>query len=123
MTKFKDDAIYGEDYEQIALFINQIIRRGAIERYFRPEGKMKDSVVALPTLKSKLRLYCLRMSDKILVIGNGGVKSSRTYDEDPALSGYVMTLQKFEELLRQGQRDGSVVITKNSIDTDKTFEI
>lgn len=123
VAKFKNDAEYGEDYEQIALFINQIIRRGALERYFRPEGKMKDSVVALPTLKSKLRLYCLRMSDKILVIGNGGVKSSRTYDEDTALAGYVMTLQRFEELLRQGQKDGSVVITENRIETDKTFEI
>lgn len=123
VAKFKNDAVFGEDYEQIALFINQIIKRGALERYFRPEGKMKDSVVALPTLKSKLRLYCLRMSDKILVIGNGGVKSSRTYDEDSTLAGYVMTLQRFEELLRQGQKDGSVVITENRIETDMTFEI
>lgn len=123
VAKFKDDAKYGEDYEQIALFINQIIKRGALERYFRPEGKMRDSVVALPTVTSKLRLYCLRMSDKILIIGNGGVKSTKTYDEDSTLAGYVLTLQKFEELLKQGQKDGSVVITENRIETDKTFEI
>ena len=82
---------------------------------------MKDSVVALPVLSSKLRLYCLRLSDGILVLGNGGVKQSRTYEEDDSLRGYVLTLQKFEELLKEGQLDGSVIVTERSIKTDKTF--
>ena len=51
------------------------------ERYFRREGKMNDSIVALPVIKSKLRLYCLRLTDKILVLGNGDVKNSRTYEK------------------------------------------
>jgi len=32
-------------------------------------------------------------------------------------------LQKFEELLKSGVKDGSVVIIENIIDTDKTFEL
>ena len=72
---------------------------------------------------SKLRLYCLRLSDKILILGNGGVKSTRTYDEDASLKGYVMTLQKFEKLLTDGVKDGSVTITETSIETDNIFEI
>ena len=123
VSKFREDATYGQDYEQIAIFLDQIIKRGALERYFRPEGKMRDHVVALPTIGSKLRLYCLRMSDKILIIGNGGVKSTRTYGEDKTLAGFVLTLQKFEELLKQGQKDGYVIITKSSIQTDRTFGI
>lgn len=123
VMKFREDAEFGKDYEQIAIFLDQIIKRGALERYFRPEGKIRDHVVALPTLSSKLRLYCLRMSDKILIIGNGGVKTTRTYGEDKNLAGYVLTLQKFEELLKQGQRDGTVVITTSNILTDRTFEI
>ena len=100
-----------------------ILDFGAWERFFRPEGKMKDSVVALPTLSSKLRLYGLRLSDRILILGNGGEKKSRTYNEDDSLRGYVLTLQRFEELLKEGVRDGSVVITESEIKTDKTFEI
>ena len=84
---------------------------------------MKDSVVALPTLRSKLRLYGLRLSDRILILGNGGQKKTRTYDENDALKGYVLTLQCFEELLKEGVADGSVIITENEIETDKTFEI
>ena len=47
----------------------------------------------------------MRLSDKILILGNGGVKNSRTYEEDDSLRGYVLTLQKFEELLKEGMKD------------------
>lgn len=123
ISKFIDNAEYSEDYARIAAFISRIARTGAQERYFRPEGKMSDSVVALPVTASKLRLYCIRLSDKILILGNGGVKSTRTYDEDPSLKGYVMTLQKFEKLINEGVNDGSVTITETSIETDNIFEI
>lgn len=123
VAKFQTDGVLNKDYRIIAKFIDQIFDFGALERYFRPEGKMRDSVVALPTLRSKLRLYGLRLSDKILILGNGGEKNTRTYDEDDTLRGYVLTLQRFEELLKEGVRDGSVVITENEIETDKTFKI
>lgn len=48
---------------------------------------MNDRVCAMSVLKSKLRLYCLRLSDKILILGNGGVKKTGTYDEDDTLKG------------------------------------
>ncbi len=79
--------------------------------------------MALPVLSSKLRLYCLRLSNGILVLGNGGVKNSRTYEEDDSLRGYVLNLQKFEELLKEGQKNGSVIITERIIETDNTFEL
>lgn len=123
VSKFQTDGELNKDYRIIAKFIDQILDFGALERYFRPEGKVRDSVVALPTLRSKLRLYALRLSDKILILGNGGEKSTRTYDEDDTLRGYVMTLQRFEELLKDGVKDGSVIITESEIETDKTFEI
>lgn len=96
--------------------VNKIAQNGAFERLFRPEGKMSDHVVALPVITSKLRLYCLRLSDKILILGNGGVKSSRTYNEDDNLRGYVITLQNFEQLLLEGQQKGLITITENTIE-------
>ncbi|MCQ2314920.1 MAG: hypothetical protein MJZ56_07130 [Bacteroidales bacterium] len=101
---------------RIVAFINKIAENGAFERLFRPEGKMSDSIVALPVISSKLRLYCLRLSDKILILGNGGVKNSRTYNEDDNLRGYVITLQNFEKLLKEGQKKGFVTITEKTIE-------
>ena len=122
-SKFIKVAQLNQDLLRIVQLVDKIADEGALERFFRPEGKMRDSVVALPVLRSKLRLYCLRLSDRILVLGNGGVKNSRTYEEDDSLRGYVLTLQKFEELLKEGQREGAVTITLQSIETDKKFEL
>lgn len=115
-NKFKDDAVYNPDLMRIVSFINKIAQNGAFERLFRPEGKMSDHVVALPVITSKLRLYCLRLSDKILILGNGGIKNSSTYNEDDALRGYVITLQNFERLLKEGQQQGLVTITEKNIE-------
>lgn len=123
VSKFRNDAVLNTDFQTIMRFVEQILANGALERYFRPEGKMRDSVVALPIFKSKLRLYCLRLTDKILVLGNRDVKNSQTYEEDETLQGYVMDLQKFEELLKQEARSGNVEITEKEIKTDKTFEL
>ncbi len=123
ISKFRKDAELNPDFQAIVRFVEQILTNGALERYFRREGKMNDSVVALPVLRSKLRLYCLRLTDKILILGNGDVKNSRTYEEDDTLQGYVMDLQKFERMLKQKVHDGNVEITEKEIITDKYFDI
>lgn len=122
-NRFKDDATYNEDLARIAKFVESIADLGTLERFFRPEGKMNDRVCALPVVKSNLRLYCLRLSDTILILGNGGVKKTRTYDEDDELRGFVITLQNFDRLINQGVKDGTIIISENEIDTDKTFDI
>lgn len=122
-NKFKDDATLNPDLLNIIKIVGRISERGALERFFRPEGKMNDSVAALPLLTSKLRLYCLRISDGILVLGNGGVKNSRTYQEDDSLRGYVMDLQKLDAILKEGQRKGEITVTERKIETDKTLDI
>ena len=58
-------------------------------------------------------------------IKNGGVKLSRTYQENEKLSGYVMDLQTFDKVLLKAQENGIITIEKNMI-TDiesATFEI
>lgn len=122
-TKFKDDTELNPDLMRIVGILGRIADFGALERFFRPEGKMNDRVCALPVLRSKLRLYCLRLSDKILILGNGGIKKSRTYNEDDELRGYVLTLQNFDKLIKEGVKDGSIIVTENNIETDKTFDL
>ena len=122
-NKFKDDVEFSPDLMRIVGFIGKIADFGALERFFRPEGKMSDRVVALPTVQSKLRLYCLRLSDRILILGNGGVKNTKTYEESKELSGYVLTLQNFDRLIKEGVKNGTISVTENKIKTDKTFEL
>ena len=86
---------------------------------------MNDSVQALPIESGKLRLYCLRLSDQIVILGNGGVKKTRTYEEDPKLYGYVLDLQKFERILNENIVKGYVIIEEKELSgiEDVSFEI
>lgn len=125
LNEFKDNATYNKDFNVILLALSKIIDKGALERFFRNEGRMNDNVKALAIDSRKLRLCCLRISDQILILGNGGVKNTRTYQEDSKLSGYVMDLQTFDKVLLKAQKSGKVTIEKNMI-TDiqsATFEI
>ena len=122
VTRFKNNAEFSEDFLKIATYIRRIARTGAQKRYFRPEGKMSESIVALPVTSSKLRLYCLRLSDKILILGNGGVKKTKRYEDVSILNGCVITIQKFEQLLKDEVANGNVTITESSIETDIIFE-
>ena len=79
--------------------------------------------IALPTVLSKLRLYCLRLSDRILILGNGGVKNTKTYEESKELCGYVLTLQNFDRLIKEGVKDGTIIVSENKIETDNTFDL
>ena len=125
LNDFKDNATYNKDFNVILLALSKIIDKGALERFFRNEGRMNDNVKALAIDARKLRLYCLRISDQILILGNGGVKTTRTYQEDSKLSGYVMDLQTFDKVLIKAQKSGKVTIENNMITDIKiaTFEI
>ena len=125
LTMFKDNARLNRDFQTILLALAKIVEVGALERFFRNEGRMNDNLCALSIDSRRLRLYCLRISDQILIVGNGGEKTTKTYQEDEILSGYVMDLQKFDELLKQAQKSGAISIENNvitGIDT-ATFEL
>lgn len=125
MTRFKDDGKLQRDYQLIVYALQKILETGALERYFRPEGKYADRVCALPIDSGKLRIYCLRMSDKILILGNGGIKGTKTYNENQELAGYVLDLQKFDALLKASERDGTITVQETTLGgiDNKIFEI
>ena len=125
INRFKDDAERKQDLQIILNAIQKMLsNNGFLERYFRPEGKMNDNVVALPIERGKLRLYCLRMSDSILIVGNGGIKDTRSYNENPELNGYVITLQKLDALLKTGIANGHIIIETTDITgIDKFMEL
>lgn len=125
-NKFINDAERNTDLQQILTQIDLMIdERGFTERNFRPEGKMSDNVMALPTYKNSLRLYCLRLSDSVLIVGNGGVKTTQKVGQDPILNGYVINLQKLDALLKADIKRGLVRIEKTRIigANDKEYDI
>lgn len=115
ITKFKDNASVSKEFRTIILAIVKITSDGALERLFRTEGKYRDNVAALSIDSHTLRLYCLRISNNVVILGNGGIKKTATYQQDPILNGYVCDLQAFDKMLTEFQKKGTITIEKNII--------
>lgn len=126
ITKNDEDVELHSDLQEILRVLRRMVDElGFLERLFRPEGKMRDRVAAIPVTSNKLRLYCLRLSDGVLIVGNGGRKRTRTYNENDELSGYVLTLQKLDALLKAAEKKGVISIEKTTISglDDNTFDL
>lgn len=115
LNKFEKEASLNRDYQRIIYALSIILENGALERCFRPEGKRDDSLNALPIENSRIRLFCLRISDEILILGNGDFKHTATYEQDTKLYGYALDLQRFEKLLRKDIDDGVVSIEEREL--------
>ena len=110
-----DDSYISDDFDRIIRTLLKISTEGLSDSLFRPEGKLYDRVCALPLYivqrnkrkHSTLRLYCLKVSDKILILGGGGIKTTDTYEEDHILSAKVHTLQEIDKELRRIEEDGT----------------
>ena len=93
-----------------------------MERYFRPEGRYGDGVGVIPIeVGNKIRLYCLRLSDKILVFGNGGVKDASTWEESETLAPYVRLLKDTSRFISSRIKDGTIVLVDKDIIGDLNF--
>ena len=115
VAEFEMNATYNVDYQRIISALQAVLRLGALERFFRPEGNMNDSITAIPIDGGKLRLYCLRISEQIVILGNGGVKKTRKYEEDPKMYGYVIDLRRFERILNENLEKGYVRIEEKEL--------
>ncbi len=109
--KFPEGCEYDHDIDIIISWIDQIAERGALERYFRPEGRYGDGVGVIPIdVGNKIRLYCLRLSDKILVFGNGGVKDAKRWEESETLAPYVKMLMDTSRFIQSRINDGTIAL-------------
>lgn len=119
--KFPVGCEYDEEMDVIVAWLDRIGETGALERYFRPEGKYGDVVSAIPIESGKLRLYCLRLSDKILIFGNGDAKDTKSWQESETLSAYVQLLMDTSRFIASRVRDGKLLLVDKEIVGDLQF--
>lgn len=94
-------------FDAILTAIDKMRETGACERYFRLEG---GNVKAIPLYISfvrvnrtvgKLRLYCLRLSDKILILGGGAVTTAQKNEDDPVLLRFIDDLRDIDQRIKR----------------------
>jgi hypothetical protein len=123
LLAYKDT--YPNDVRQLVYRLDIIKRDGADDRHFRYEGKMRDRVMALPSHleTTSLRLYLLNINAKVLILGNGGLKTTSTYQEDAHLNRCVQTLQKIDIQLKQREKQKIITVSGTKLLGTLTFSI
>ena len=118
--RFKDNPDYQKDIETISYWIQKIGKEsGALERHFRPESRAK----AIPIIKSKLRLYCYRISDELVILGNGGIKSSQKVQHSPDAIPHFEVMNTLAFVIQMKLENDQIEIAGKNISGDLTFFI
>lgn len=123
LLAYKDS--YSNDVRQIVYRLDIIKRDGARDMHFRYEGTRRDRVMALPSHleTTSLRLYLLNIQAKILILGNGGLKQTATYEEDEILHRQVKILQKIDLELKQRETAKVIVVKGTELLGELAFTI
>lgn len=91
---------------------------GAIETFFKLDEGLEwdDLVCALYDTPGKhLRLYCVRLNDHIIILGNGGPKNVRAWQDDPKLTREVTEMMYHSKIIRDKLKGGGLRISPDRL--------
>lgn len=114
---------FESDLMAIAYWLEKIGERGALERYFRLEGHPNVKAIPVPPPASKLRLYCYRLDESVLILGGGKEKTTRAYQDDADLSMHVNIVRTIGNRLLKYIASGQVTKRGKQLTGRLTFEI
>lgn len=91
---------------------------GAVATYFKLDEGLEwdDMVCALYDIPDKhLRLYCIRLSEQIIIVGGGGPKAVRAWQHDPKLTREVNEMMHYSKIIRARLNDDTIKISLNRL--------
>lgn len=105
--------------------IEKIKDEGCFEHHFRYAGKKRDRTFSLPSHfdVGKLRVYCIVLSKQIIILGNGGVKTTRTYNEDPWLNKCAEDMKETDFSIKKNEKLKRIKIASKTISGELTLKI
>lgn len=129
--KFVDTFNHSDRHEDF-VNINRILGEmgnlnGAKPRYFRSENEAH----ALPTFEVSnpsgvLRLYCTVLSENVVILFNGGIKTTQKAQDCPNVSGHFRSAIEFSKKLNKAMLAKDIIISdeiKNRLIISEDFEI
>lgn len=109
------------DFQPLRARLDDLINRyGFQQRFFKYESSPNDPIQALHYENKRLRLYCWRLSEKLMVAGNGGVKEVARYEDDRFLLNCVDRLKYFDRryLERRQDKEIGIILAGNVLGFD-----
>jgi hypothetical protein len=91
---------------------------GAVETFIKLDEGLdpNDMVCALyDEPEREIRLYCIRISERIMIIGGGGPKNVRAWQHDAKLTREVKYMMTISEIVRTKMRNGDIKISTDGL--------
>lgn len=106
---------YKEELVEIMTKLNTMSgKTGFTDTFFKlNEGKPGDGICAITDWKGKLRLYCIRFGNILLVLGGGGPKTTRTYQEAPKLLSENLLLRSVSDVMAEAIKEKDIKIEED----------
>lgn len=112
--KFTEDEEHREDIQELRAFIVELGEKiGAKDRYFRFE----EVAEALPPkfIGMDIRLYCYRLSEQIVILFNGGVKTTAKAQDCPNVAPHFRFANRVSHSIERLKREGMIDATGKTI--------
>ncbi len=118
-----------EHFGELMALLEVIALYGAEERYFRPE----HGAHALPQAaryggeilvgySNPIRLYCIRWSERIVILLNGGIKTARTAQDCENVRPYFEDAVRISRRIGQLFRDGDLEVVDDEFRSTRSGE-
>ena len=122
LLRMKKETEFADQLEQLALWLQNIgnHKEGAHFDLFRPER----NCLALPPKRRyledqiDLRLYCHWVSDKVIILYNGGIKTTPLAQDCPNVSRHFYNAQSWT---RQLQNIGMEILGQNILNVEELY--
>ena len=129
-SKFENEAELANDLTLLVAWLSEIgNNRGAKARYFRQE----NSAEALPPParimselsieRCDLRLYCVRLSEQVVILANGGRKTSRAVQDSPDVWPKFQFANKMAGQLLELMQAGDINLNMRKIENLDEIEL
>lgn len=115
-----------EDNKNLQEILHKIIvmarETGCLKQFFKEgEGKLADGVVALSV--GNLRLYGIYFNSTVILLGSGGEKNIRAYQDDPKLNMKVEQIKYIAKKIYDAIVDREIIVSEDGELNFDNFEV
>lgn len=119
--RFMADAAHKSHFSEIVALLEVFgAQQGAKQRYFErwadeaselpPKQRIEVDGIEINYFENVLRLFCVRINDNIVILFNGGVKSSQATQDSPDLASKFRDAKHFAKKIWEVIHAGIVVV-------------
>jgi len=130
LHRMEKESEYQEDMDNLMVWLEEIGKYyGAKQKFFRPEGYISDTTALPPPGRimvshnipvRNIRLYCMRLSEHIVILFNGGIKTTEKAQDCRNVSGYFKQANRLVKKIDQLIREHEIQLNQNQ--TELSFQ-